>query len=152
MQKLGQRWVGLELLAARRCWRADIGPTLVQHLSFNSWSAHVGPTTVLQRTNAGFRVEGPMLAQHMLADCKRNLFLNIKFILNMKNYIIYFLMKTLNFFYNNNFSIYLIILNDFDNLKLDKILEYFVLSLWIFCKNLWLYIERQSYITKWNFR
>ena len=77
-----------------------------------------------------------MLAQHMLADCKRNLFLNIKFILNMKNYIIYFLMKTLNFFYNNNFSIYLIILNDFDNLKLDKILEFFVLSLWIFCKNL----------------
>ena len=61
-------------------------------------------------------------------------------------------MKTLNFFYNNNFSIYLIILNDFDNLKLDKILEFFVLSLWVFCKNLWLYIERQSYITKWNFR
>ena len=51
-------------------------------------------------------------------------------------------MKTLNFFYNNNFSIYLIILNDFDNLKLDKMLEFFVLSLWIFCKNLWLYIER----------
>ena len=27
-------------------------------------------------------------------------------------------------FYNNNFMIYLVILSDFDNLKLDKILEF----------------------------
>ena len=29
-------------------------------------------------------------------------------------------------FYNNNFSIYLIVLSNIDNLKLDKILEFFV--------------------------
>ena len=28
-------------------------------------------------------------------------------------------------FYNNNFMIYLVILSDFDNLKLDKILQFF---------------------------
>ena len=33
-------------------------------------------------------------------------------------------------FYNNNFSIYLIVLSNIDNLKLDKILEFFVQSLW----------------------
>ena len=30
-------------------------------------------------------------------------------------------------FYNNNFMIYLVILSDFDNLKLDKILQIFIL-------------------------
>ena len=30
-------------------------------------------------------------------------------------------------FYNNNFMIYLVILSDFDNLKLDKILQFFYL-------------------------
>ena len=29
-------------------------------------------------------------------------------------------------FYNNNFMTYLVILNDFDNLKLDKKLEIFI--------------------------
>ena len=32
-------------------------------------------------------------------------------------------MKTVILFYNNNFIIYLIILNNFDNLKLDKTLS-----------------------------
>ena len=31
--------------------------------------------------------------------------------------------------------IYLVILSDFDTLKLDKILEIFILSLWVFYKN-----------------
>ena len=31
----------LVLLATRCCWRADIGPTWVQHLSFNRWSTVV---------------------------------------------------------------------------------------------------------------
>ena len=39
-------------------------------------------------------------------------------------------------FYNNNLMIYLVILSDFDHLKLDKILEIFIKSLWVFCKNL----------------
>ena len=39
-------------------------------------------------------------------------------------------------FYNNNFMIYLVTLSDFDNLKLDKILEIFIKSLWVFNKNL----------------
>mgnify|MGYP003692036915 CR=1 FL=1 len=30
-------------------------------------------------------------------------------------------------FYNNNFMIYMVILSDFDNLKLDKILQIFIL-------------------------
>ena len=45
--------------------------------------------------------------------------------------MIYFLVKTLILFYNYNFMIYLVILSDFDNLKLDKILEIFILSLWV---------------------
>ena len=32
-------------------------------------------------------------------------------------------------FYNNNSMIYLVILSDFDNLKLDKILEFFLVNM-----------------------
>ena len=34
--------------------------------------------------------------------------------------------KTVTLFYNNSFSIYYVILSDFDNLNTDKILEFFV--------------------------
>ena len=37
-------------------------------------------------------------------------------------------------FYNNNFSIYVIILSDFVNLKIHNILEFFDKLLWMFCK------------------
>ena len=52
-------------------------------------------------------------------------------------------------FYNNNFMIYLVTLSDFDNLKLDKILEIFIKSLWVFCK-ISSHIKLLSYITKLN--
>ena len=78
-----------------------------------------------------------MMAQHMLADYNRAIFINIKFILIMQE--LYNLLLGENFvilFYNNNLMIYLVILSDFDHLKLDKILEIFIKSLWVFCKNL----------------
>ena len=49
-------------------------------------------------------------------------------------YMLYFDENSVNLFYNDNFSIYLVILSDFDNLKLDKILEFVVKFLWMFCK------------------
>ena len=55
-------------------------------------------------------------------------------------------MNTLWFlFYNNNFMIYLIFLSDFNNLKLDKILENFYLVTMSV-----LYIKPLLYITKLN--
>ena len=63
----------------------------------------------------------------MLADNSRVIFLNIKFILIMQK--LYKLLLGENseiLFYNNNFMIYLVILSDFDNLELDKILEIFI--------------------------
>ena len=45
-------------------------------------------------------------------------------------------------FYKTNFSIYLVISSDFDDLNLGKMLEFFVKFLWMFCKNRWLHIER----------
>ena len=33
----------MELFGTRHVWRADIGPTLIQHHSFNSSSTAVGP-------------------------------------------------------------------------------------------------------------
>ena len=79
-QSLGQRWVMVGVVvntSLLTCW---LGPTLVQLLCFNSWSSLVGSTLALQlRTNGGFWVVGRMLNRHMLADCNRVLFLNIKF-------------------------------------------------------------------------
>ena len=64
---------------------------------------------------------------YMLADNSRVTFLNIKFILIMqKLYNLHFGENSVILFYNNNFMIYLVILSDFDNLKLDKILEIFI--------------------------
>ena len=45
-------------------------------------------------------------------------------------------------FYKNNFSIFLVILSDFDNLKLDKILDFFLTFLWMFYENLYLLTGR----------
>ena len=64
-----------------------------------------------------------MFSQHMLADFSRIIFFKIK--LRYINYakIIYaiFWWKLCDLFYNDNFSIFFVILSDFDNLKLDKI-------------------------------
>ena len=63
----------------------------------------------------------------MPADNGRVIFINNKFILIMQK--LYDLLLTENsviLFYNNNFMIYLVIFNDFDNLKLDEILEIFI--------------------------
>ena len=64
----------------------------------------------------------------MIADNSRVIFLNIKFILMMqKLYNLLLGENSVILFYNNNFMIYLVILSDFDNLKLDNILEIFIL-------------------------
>ena len=42
-------------------------------------------------------------------------------------------------YYKNNFTIYLVILSDFDQVKLQQFFEKF---LWMFYKNHWLHIER----------
>ena len=52
----------------------------------------------------------------MLADCNRVIFLNIR--------VISIMQKLRNVFYKNNFCMYLVILRDFDNLKLGKIQEF----------------------------
>ena len=63
----------------------------------------------------------------MLADNSRVIFINIKFILIMqKLYNLLLGEISVILFYNNNFMIYLVILSDFGNLKLDKILEMFI--------------------------
>ena len=63
----------------------------------------------------------------MLADNSRVIFLNIKFILIMeKLYNLHLGENSVILFYDNNFMIYLVNLSDFDNLKLDKILEIFI--------------------------
>ena len=115
-ESLGQQWV----MATRHCWRADIGPILDQHLSFKSWTTVVGPMLELQlRTNCGFWVMG---------QTSRVIFLNIKFILIMqKLYNLLLSENSVILFYNNNFMIYLVIISDFVNLKLDKILFIYLL-------------------------
>ena len=45
-------------------------------------------------------------------------------------------------YYKNNFTIYLVIISDFDEVKLGKIQQFFVKLLWMFYKNHWLHIER----------
>ena len=63
----------------------------------------------------------------MLAD-DRVIFLNIKFTFIMqKLYNSLFGENSVILFYNYNFIIYLIIISDFDNLKIDKMLENFYL-------------------------
>ena len=74
-----------------------------------------------------------MLAQHMLANNSRVIFFNIYFkreklcnlILDIISVILFNII---------NFMINLIISSDFDNLKHGKILEFFIKSLWVFCK------------------
>ena len=67
-----------------------------------------------------------MMAQHMLADNNRAIFINIKFILIMqKLYNLFFDENSVIVFYKNNLSTYLVILSDFNDLKLEwKILEW----------------------------
>ena len=63
----------------------------------------------------------------MVADNSWVIFLSIKFILIMQNlYNLLLGENSVILFNNNNFMIYLVILSDFDNLKLDKILEIFI--------------------------
>ena len=68
-----------------------------------------------------------MLAQNMLADNSRVIFLNIIFILKMQKLYKLFLGEFVFFIYNNNFMFCWVILSDFDNLKLDLILQHFYL-------------------------
>ena len=80
---------------------------------------------------------GPTLAKNILADNSRAIFLKIKFILIMqKLYNLLLGENSVILFYNTNFMIYLVILSDFDNLKLHTIHEIYIDSLWLFCKNL----------------
>ena len=79
------------------------------------------------RTDGDYDLWGQCWPKNMLADNSRLIFPNIKFILIMQK--LYYLLLGENsaiLFYNNNFMIYLVILSDFDNLKLDKILEIFI--------------------------
>ena len=66
------------------------------------------------------------MAQHKLADYNRVIFINIKFILIMqKLYNLFFYENSVIVFYKNNLSTYLVILSDFNDLKLEwKILEW----------------------------
>ena len=68
--------------------------------------------------------------QQMVADCNRVTFLNIRFILIMQKLYtcnLFFEEKSVISIYKDNFSIYLliVILSDFDNIKLGKILDFF---------------------------
>ena len=68
-----------------------------------------------------------MMAQHMLFNRSRVIFLNIRLILIMRNLYNYFFYKhSVILFYKNKFSIYmhLVILSDVDNLKLGEILDF----------------------------
>ena len=59
-----------------------------------------------------------MMAQHMLADYNRAIFINIKFIVIMqKLYNLFFYENSVIVFYKNNFSMYLVILSDFNDLN-----------------------------------
>ena len=110
-----------------------IGPVFKLLLLAQRWPYNYAPTVW---------VVGPMTVHQMLADCSRVIFLKIKCILILQQ--LYNLLLDENsaiLFYNNNFSIYLIILSDFDDLKLDKILDCFVQPLSMFCKSLWLHIK-----------
>ena len=63
----------------------------------------------------------------LVQNNSRVIFLNIKFILIMqKLYNLLLGEISVILFYNNNSMIYLVILSDFDNLKLDKKLEIFI--------------------------
>ena len=74
-----------------------------------------------------FELWGQCWPKNMLADNSRVISLNIKFILLMqKLYNLLLGENSVILFYNNNFMIYLVILSDFDTLKLDKILEIFM--------------------------
>ena len=119
------------------CWQHIIVGvlTLAQHWSksrFNSRSTDVGPTSVLQlSTNGGFGVVGPMMAEHILADCNRVIFLSMRVILIMqKSYNLFFHEHFIILFYKNNISIYLVIVSDINNLKLGEFLA------WIRCVDL----------------
>ena len=57
-----------------------------------------------------------MVAQHMLADCNRVIYLDIRVILIMpKLYILFSYENSVIFLYKNTFNIYLVIFNDVDN-------------------------------------
>ena len=76
-----------------------------------------------------------MKAQHILADCNRVIDFNIRVILIMqKLYNLFFTENVASLFDKNNFSIYLVILSDLDNLKLGKLLD----------KLLWMFYKKNS--------
>ena len=120
------------------CWQhGTVGVlTLTQH-----WTkTKVSTTEVLllaQRWNfnyapmVDFELWGKCWPKNMLANNSRVIFLNIKFILIMqKLYNLLLGDNSVILFFNNDFIIYLVILSDFDKLKLDKILEIFIYSLY----------------------
>ena len=77
MKNLKKKYLELYLKHGFYFRNADIGPTWTQHLKiqqfkYSCWP-NVGPTT---STNG--EVVGPMMVQHILADCNRVIFLNIK--------------------------------------------------------------------------
>ena len=78
-----------------------------------------------------------MIAQHMLADCNRVIFLNI-IVISIVAYakiIISFFLFIKNskiLIYKNNKIIYLDILNEFVYLELGKILYFYVKLIWMF--------------------
>ena len=55
-------------------------------------------------------------------------------------------------FYKNNLNIYMVILSDFDNLTLGKIIYFFIKLLWMFYKNLWLHIEHLGGLDHGHFK
>ena len=109
--------------------------TLAQHWT-NSKISTVEVLLLAQRWNfnyaptVDFELQGQCWPKNMHADKSRVISLNFKFILIMqKLYNLLLGENSVILFYNNNFMIYLIIVSDFDNLKLDKILEIFIQSL-----------------------
>ena len=77
-------------------------------------------------------VLGHMMAQHILANCNRVIYLNIRVIfIVQKLYKLFLIKNSVILFYKNNFHIFLVILSDFDNLKLSKA-RFFVKLLWMF--------------------
>ena len=72
-QSLRQCWVMVEVVgntSLLACWHWP---------NTKDWSSVVGPTSVLQpRTNSEFWVVGSIMAQHILADCNRIIFLYIR--------------------------------------------------------------------------
>ena len=137
-QLFGQRWVMVGVVgntSLLACWHwLNIGPTLkFQQFKYCCW-LNVGTSTTHQRWNLS--CGGQFWPTNMLADNSRVIFLNIKFILIMQTLHNLLLGENSVILFAIIILWYLVILSDFDHLKLDKILEIFIKSLWVFCKNL----------------